>query len=118
MHQEALFDPEDVDLASNTPARLPLTGGLSGQDERMAGSNAGKKRNVFARRDPNAWHPDMAFSSYFREQVDAAAEESGNLSPAAFLELFVREYIAEHGSLPAVPATLFHTTEVSSTAAA
>lgn len=84
----------------------------------MAGSNAGKKRNVLARRDPDAWHPDLAFSSYFKDQVTAAAEESGDLSTAYFLELFVRGYIAEHGSLPALPAPLLTPAEVTPKAVA
>ncbi len=118
MHHEALFDPEDVDQASNTPASLPLMPVLTGQDERMAGSNAGKKRNVFARGDESAWHYEGTFSGFVREQVETAAEESGNYSPALYIELFIRDYVAEHGSLPVVPASLITTTEVSTTAAA
>lgn len=118
MHQEALFDPEDVDQAVNTPASLPLKPVLTGQDERMAGSNAGKKRNVFARGDDTAWHSELTFSGFIRDQVNSAAEESGNYSPALYLELFIRDYVAEHGALPVVPASLITATEVSTTAAA
>jgi hypothetical protein len=118
MRQETLFDLDGVDQADNTPASLPLKRVLIGQDERMAGSNAGKKRNVFARGDDTAWHSELTFSGFIRDQVNAAAEESGNYSPALYLELFIRDYVAEHGALPAVPASLITTTEVSTTAAA
>ena len=120
-------------LPNNTPASLPLKPVLTGQDERMAGSNAGKKRNVFARGDESAWHYEGTFSGFVKEQVTAAAEESGNYSPALYIELFIRDvvadeqldvelfirdYVAEHGALPVVPASLINASEVSTTAAA
>jgi len=84
----------------------------------MAGGNAGKKRNYFVRGNPDAWRADLLLSPFIEQVIDDAAAESGNYSPALYLELFIRDYVAEHGHLPAVPAALMETSEVASTAAA
>jgi hypothetical protein len=84
----------------------------------MAGRNAGKKRNYFVRGNKDAWRADLLLSPFIEKAIDSAAAESGNFSPALYLELFIREYVAEHGHLPAVPVALMESSEVSSTAAA
>jgi hypothetical protein len=84
----------------------------------MAGSNAGKKRNYFVRGNKDAWRADLLLSPFVEKVIDDAATESGNFSPALYLELFIRDYVAEHGHLPAVPVALLETSEVASTAAA
>jgi hypothetical protein len=105
-------------MPNNTPARLALIPDLTGEDERMAGSNAGKKRNYFVRGNKDAWRADLLLSPLVEEVIDTAAEESGNYSPALYLELFIRNYVAEHGRLPAVPVALLDASEVSTTTAA
>lgn len=82
--------------------RLTIVPDLTSNDGRMAGSNAGKRRNYFVRGNPDAWRADLLLSPYVEKAIDDAATGSGNLSPALYLELFVREYVAEHGPLPAV----------------
>lgn len=90
----------------DTPAQLAVMPDLTGHHWHMAGSNAGKKRNVFARRDPEAWRWEALFSSFVKQQVNTAATESGDYSPGLYLELFIREYVAEHGSLPVLSEKL------------
>lgn len=84
----------------------------------MAGSNAGKKRNYFVRGNKDAWRADLLLSPFIEEVIDNAAMESGNYSPALYLELFIRNYVDEHGHLPAVPVALMDTSEVAASTAA
>lgn len=100
----------------NTPARLALTAPLTRHHGPMTSSNAGIKRNRL-KAGIKPWETKLRFSPDLKPTLLQAAEASGKLSPALYLELLLRGLEDEDGNLPVIAPTL-EASEVKSIATA
>lgn len=83
----------------------------------MAGANAGKRRNYFVRGVPS-WRTEFVLSKDAEHMVATAAKQSGDLSPALYLELLFRTLADDAGQLPIANEALLPRVEDNKTAAA